>query len=41
MLTGGLYPTEKTQAFVRELPYSLEDGVRQTVKWMRSQGEID
>jgi nucleoside-diphosphate-sugar epimerase len=40
MLTGGLYPTEKTQAFVGELPYSLEDGVRQTVHWMRSQGEI-
>jgi nucleoside-diphosphate-sugar epimerase len=40
MLTGGLYPTEKTQSFVGELPYSLEDGVRETVKWMRSQGEI-
>lgn len=40
MLTGGLYPTEKTQAFVSNLPYSLEDGVRQTVRWMRSQGEI-
>lgn len=40
MLTGGLYPTEKTKDFVGKLPYSLEDGVRQTVRWMRSQGEI-
>jgi len=40
MFTGGLYPTEKTQAFVGDLPYSLEDGVRQTVKWMRTQSEI-
>ena len=40
MFTGGLYPTEKTQAHVGNLPYSLEDGVRQTVRWMRSQAII-
>jgi len=35
--TGGLYPIDKTGAVVGPLPYTLEDGVRLTVQWMRSQ----
>lgn len=40
MLTGARYPIEKTAAAVGPLPYSMEDGVRQTIQWMREQGQI-
>lgn len=36
MMTGGIYPVEATKAVVGSLPYSLRDGVEQTVDWMRS-----
>ena len=34
MLTGAHYPIEKTEKIVGELPYILEEGVRQTLRWM-------
>lgn len=40
MRTGGIYPIDNTIDLVGTLPYSLEDGVQETVKWMRSVGEI-
>ncbi len=40
MLTGARYPIEKTASAVGPLPYSMEDGVRQTIQWMREQGQI-
>jgi GlcNAc-P-P-Und epimerase len=36
MLTAGAYPIDKTKAVVGPLPYSMEEGVRRTVQWMRS-----
>jgi nucleoside-diphosphate-sugar epimerase len=38
MLTGGSYPVENTRRIVGDLPYSLSDGVRETIDWMRIQG---
>ena len=38
MLTGAHYPIEKTQAVVGELPFSLQEGVQQTLDWMGQQG---
>lgn len=40
MLTGGHYPTEPIQALAGTLPYSLEDGVGETVAWLRRRGDI-
>jgi GlcNAc-P-P-Und epimerase len=40
MQTGGHYPIEKTANVVGDLPYTLEDGVRKTTDWMRSQNLI-
>jgi len=40
MLTGSHYPSEKTEAVVGSLPFSLEAGVRETVDWMRGQGDL-
>lgn len=40
MLTGANYPTEELSRIVGNLPYSLEDGVKQTLHWMRQQGDI-
>ena len=37
MLTGENYPFEKTQAVVRSLPFNMEEGVRQTLIWMKEQ----
>jgi len=37
MLTGAHYPIEKTQKIVGELPFSMKDGVRQTLEWMRKE----
>lgn len=34
MLTGAHYPIEKTKLIVGELPYSLAEGIQQTLKWM-------
>ncbi len=36
MLTGGSYPIDNTKAVVGPLPYSMEEGVRRTVQWIRS-----
>lgn len=38
ILTGAYYPIEKTQEIVKELPFSLQQGVRQTLVWMEKQG---
>ena len=38
MLTGAHYPLEKTREVVGELPFSLKQGVRQTLLWMEKQG---
>ena len=40
MLTGAQYPIEKTQEFVGELPFSLLEGVRQTLDWMAKEGML-
>ncbi len=40
MLTGAHYPIEKIQSIAGLLPYSMEDGVRQTIQWMYDQGQI-
>ena len=40
MLTGAHYPIEKTQEVVGDLPFSLKDGVRQTLEWMTQEGLI-
>ena len=37
MLTGAHYPIEKTQNIVGQLPFSMEDGVHQTLEWMREE----
>ncbi len=37
MLTGSHYPIEKTEEAVGHLPYSFEDGVRNTLSWMYDQ----
>ena len=38
MLTGSHYPIEKTQEVVGDLPYTIEEGVNQTLCWMYEQG---
>jgi len=40
MLTGAHYPLEPTEAVVGKLPFSLEDGVRQTIDWMYEHNHI-
>ena len=37
MLTGGSYPIENTKAVAGHLPFSMEEGARRTVQWIRSQ----
>ena len=37
ILTGAHYPIEKTQKLVGQLPFSMKDGVRQTLEWMREE----
>ena len=37
LLTGAHYPIEKTQKLVGQLPFSMEDGVHQTLEWMREE----
>ena len=37
LLTGAHYPIEKTQKLVGQLPFSMEDGVHQTLEWMRKE----
>ena len=37
MLTGAHYPIEKTQEVVGELPFSLLEGVQQTLDWMATE----
>jgi len=37
MLTGSHYPIEKTEEAVGHLPYSFEEGVRNTLSWMYDQ----
>ena len=38
ILTGAHYPIEKTKEIVNRLPFSLQQGVRQTLLWMEKQG---
>jgi len=40
LLTGAHYPIEKTKYFIGELPFSMEDGVRQTLEWMHKENLI-
>jgi GlcNAc-P-P-Und epimerase len=40
MLTGGIYPIEQTMKLCGPLPYSLQEGVKETIKWMRESGDI-
>jgi nucleoside-diphosphate-sugar epimerase len=40
MLTGAHYPIEKTQEVVGELPFTLKEGVQQTLEWMAQEGLI-
>lgn len=40
MLTGAHYPIEKIQQLAGSLPYSMEEGVRQTIRWMYEQRQI-
>jgi len=37
MLTGANYPIEKIKKFVDKLPFSTQDGILQTLKWMRKE----
>ena len=37
MLTGGSYPIDNTKTVAGSLPFSMEEGVRRTVQWIRSQ----
>ena len=37
ILTGAHYPIGKTQKLVGQLPFSMKDGVRQTLEWMRKE----
>jgi nucleoside-diphosphate-sugar epimerase len=41
MLTGSVSDSTNLQAVVGPLPYTLEEGVRMTVKWLRDVGLID
>jgi len=38
MLTGAYYPIKITQDIVGNLPFSLREGVHQTLDWMEQQG---
>ena len=40
MRTGGRYPIAATAERVGELPYTLDEGARETVAWMRAQGDL-
>jgi hypothetical protein len=40
MMTGGFYPIENTINVCGELPYSLNDGVEQTINWMKEVKDI-
>ena len=40
MLTGSHYPIEKTQEVVGDLPYTLEEGVNQTLCMLYEQGLV-
>ena len=37
LLTGAHYPIEKTQKLVGQLPFSMEEGIYQTLEWMREE----
>ena len=37
LLTGAHYPIEKIQKLVGQLPFSMEDGVHQTLEWIREE----
>ena len=40
MLTGSNYPLEITQEIVGDLPFTLKEGVNQTLYWMYEQGLV-
>ena len=40
LLTTMVYDTDSLKSIVGSLPYSMEQGVNETVDWLRSQGEI-
>ena len=37
MLTGAHYPIEKTESVLGQLPYTMKEGVSQTLEWMRNE----
>jgi nucleoside-diphosphate-sugar epimerase len=40
LITEMVFDLDATQAIAGELPYTMEEGVRRTVKWMREAGEV-
>ena len=40
MLTGAHYPVEKTEKITGKLPYSLIDGISETISWMQENNLI-
>lgn len=40
MLTGGIYPIHSIEKIAGKLPYSLQDGCKLTIEWLRKQGYI-
>ena len=41
ILSGAHYPLEKTQKLVGQLPFSMKDGIRQTLEWMSEEKLIE
>ena len=37
LLTGAHYPIEKTESLLGQLPYTMKEGVNQTLEWMRKE----
>jgi nucleoside-diphosphate-sugar epimerase len=37
MLTGAHYPIEKTESLLGQLPYTMKEGINQTLEWMRKE----
>jgi nucleoside-diphosphate-sugar epimerase len=36
-LTGEHYPIEKIESLLGQLPYTMKEGVNQTLEWMRKE----
>ena len=40
MLTGAHYPIEKIECLLGQLPYTMKEGINQTLEWMRKENLI-